>query len=284
MEAIKKKIAALKMEMDAANEKVDANETKAKQEDFRADMLNDETRDLGKKLIQLEHDYEVSKTNLETSTVTLEQCEKSYTKAEQDRTTMTKRVQEIEVNLAKKEELRLLAAAKLLRATELKDDAQRMCNVLEDRNRLDQERMEKLTVELKDARLIAEDADTKSEEISGKLSFVEEELEAAEERVKNSEAKIIEREDELFIVQNIFKSLEVSEQKANQRVADSKVQLKELKAKLKAAEKRAILAEKTVKLLQKEVDLKEDELREEKEKCKAILDDMDLTFAEMTGY
>lgn len=38
---------------------------------------------------------------------------------------MTKRVQEIEVNLAKKEELRLLAAAKLLRATELKDDAQR---------------------------------------------------------------------------------------------------------------------------------------------------------------
>lgn len=80
MEAIKKKIAALKMEMDAANEKVDANETKAKQEDFRADMLNDETRDLGKKLIQLEHDYEVSKVNLETSTVTLEQCEKSYTK------------------------------------------------------------------------------------------------------------------------------------------------------------------------------------------------------------
>ncbi|KAK0088949.1 hypothetical protein PV325_010137 [Microctonus aethiopoides] len=284
MEAIKKKIAALKMEMDAANEKVDANETKAKQEDFRADMLNDETRDLGKKLIQLEHDYEVSKVSLETSTAALEQCEKSYTKAEQDRTTMTKRVQEIEVNLAKKEELRLLAAAKLLRATELKDDAQRMCNVLEDRNRLDQERMEKLTAELKDARLIAEDADTKSEEISGKLSFVEEELEAAEERVKNSEAKIIEREDELFIVQNIFKSLEVSEQKANQRVADSKVQLKELKAKLKAAEKRAILAEKTVKLLQKEVDLKEDELREEKEKCKAILDDMDLTFAEMTGY
>lgn len=66
-----------------------------------------------------------------------------------------------------------------------------MCNVLEDRNRLDQERMEKLTAELKDARLIAEDADTKSEEISGKLSFVEEELEAAEERVKNSEAFVL---------------------------------------------------------------------------------------------
>ncbi|XP_057335415.1 tropomyosin-2-like [Microplitis mediator] len=284
MEAIKKKIAALKMEMDAANEKVEANETKVKQEDFRADLLLDEARALAQKLITLERDYEVAKVNLETTTVALETCEKAYAKAEQDRTTLTKRVQEIELSLTKKEELRLLAATKLIRATELADDAQRMCNVLEDRNRIVQEHMAKLTEELKDVRLIAEDADAKSEEISEKLSLVEEELEAAEERVKNSEAKIIEREDELFIVQNIFKSLEVAEKKANQRVTDSKLLVKELKASLKAAEKRAIHAEKTVRALQKEVDRKEDELREEKEKCKAILDDMDLTFAEMTGY
>lgn len=64
----------------------------------------------------------------------------------------------------------------------------RMCNVLTDRSRLDEERMEKLTSELKDARLIAEDADAKSDEIAKKLQFVEEELEAAEERVKTSEA------------------------------------------------------------------------------------------------
>lgn len=87
------------------------------------------------------------------------------------------------------------------------------------------------------------------------------------------------------------------------------MQLKELKKKLKAAEKRAILAERTVKKLLKEVDMKEgrfrvestnrcfvvhivprnnysvsDELREEKEKYKAVCDDMDATFAEMTGY
>lgn len=65
-----------------------------------------------------------------------------------------------------------------------------MCNVLEDRNRIVQEHMAKLTEELKDVRLIAEDADTKSEETSEKLSLVEEELEAAEERVKNSEASV----------------------------------------------------------------------------------------------
>lgn len=50
--------------------------------------------------------------------------------------------------------------------------------------------MMKLTEELKDARLIAEDADSKSDEIARKLQFVEEELEAAEERVKTSEAYV----------------------------------------------------------------------------------------------
>lgn len=284
MEAIKKKIAALKKEMDFANETVETNETKARLENMRADKLNDEVRDLQKKLAQLERDYEVAKANLERSTADLEQCEKSWSRAEQDRTTLTKRVQEIEASLTKKEELRLTAQTKLGRASELADDARRMCKVLEDRSRLDEERMEKLMQELKDARLIAEDADAKSEEISKKLQLVEEELEGAEERVKTSEAKIIEREDELFIVQNIVKSLEVSEEKANQRVEDFKLQLKELKKKLRAAEKRAILAERTVKKLLKEVDMKEDELREEKEKYKAVCDDMDATFAEMTGY
>ncbi|XP_029677986.1 tropomyosin-2-like [Formica exsecta] len=284
MEAIKKKIAALKLEMDVASEKVEVNETKAKQENIRADRLNDDLRDLEKKLVQMERDYSVTKANLEQSTADLEQCEKSWSKAEQDRTILTKKVQEIEASLHKKEELRLSAQTKLARATELADDAQRMCNVLADRSRLDEERMGKLMSELKDARLIAEDADAKSDEIARKLQFVEEELEAAEERVKTSEAKIIEREDELFIVQNIVKSLEVSEEKANQRVEEFKIQLKSLKKKLKEAEKRAITAERTVKTLLKEVDMKEDELREEKEKYKAVCDDMDLTFAEMTGY
>lgn len=284
MEAIKKKIAALKLEMEAAIEKVELNETKAKQENMRADKLNDEVRDLQKRLVQLEKDYDTAKTQLDQSTADLEQCEKSWSRAEQDRTTLTKRVQEIEASLTKKEELRLTAQVKLARASELADDARRMCKVLEDRSRLDEERTEKLMAELKDARLIAEDADAKSDEIARKLQFVEEELEGAEERVKTSEAKIVEREDELFIVQNIVKSLEVSEEKANQRVEEFKVQLKALKKKLKEAEKRAILAERTVKALLKEVDTKEDELREEKEKYKAVCDDMDATFAEMTGY
>lgn len=58
----------------------------------------------------------------------------------------------------------------------------------------------------------------------------------------------------LQVVGNSLKSLEVSEEKANQRVEEFKKQLKTLTGKLKEAEARAEYAEKTVKKLQKEVD------------------------------
>lgn len=69
----------------------------------------------------------------------------------------------------------------------------RICRVLENRSKLDEERMDYLTAQLKGARLEAEDADAKSEQISRQLAFVEDELEATEERVKCTEAYVSQR-------------------------------------------------------------------------------------------
>lgn len=119
--------------------------------------------------------------------------------------------------------------------------------MLENRSKLDEERMDFLTAQLKEARLEAEDADSKSEQMSRQLALVEDELEVVEERVKSTEAyvlvdiffvlhppptsastsaseslkpetfancrKIAEKEDKLRIVGGILKSLEVSEEK-----------------------------------------------------------------------
>ena len=63
----------------------------------------------------------------------------------------------------------------------------------------------------------------------------------------------MELEEELRVVANNLKSLEVSEEKANQREASNKEQIKTLTAKLKQAEARAEFAEKSVQKLQKEV-------------------------------
>lgn len=84
-----------------------------------------------------------------------------------------------------------------------------MCQVLENRSQQDEARMDQLTNQLKEARMLAEDADTKSDEVSRKLAFVEDELEVAEDRVRSGEAKIMELEEELkvrthWISQNII--------------------------------------------------------------------------------
>jgi len=113
---------------------------------------------------------------------------------------------------------------------------------------------------------------------------VEAELERAEERAETGETKIMELEEELRVVGNNLKSLEVSEEKANQREVSYKEQIKSLTAKLKQAEARAEFADKSVQKLQKEVDRLEDELVGEQEKLKAINEELEQTFAEMSGY
>ena len=77
----------------------------------------------------------------------------------------------------------------------------------------DESRMEALENQLKEARMLAEEADKKYDECAKKLATVEGDLDRAEERADTSEHKIIELEEELRVVGNNLKSLEVSEEK-----------------------------------------------------------------------
>jgi len=114
--------------------------------------------------------------------------------------------------------------------------------------------------------------------------MVEADLERAEERAEAGENKIVELEEELRVVGNNLKSLEVSEEKALQREESYEEQIRVLTQRLKEAETRAEFAERSVQKLQKEVDRLEDELVHEKEKYKAISEELDQTFQELSGY
>jgi len=107
--------------------------------------------------------------------------------------------------------------------------------------------------------------------------MMEQDLERAEERAEHSDAKIVELEEELRVVGNNLKSLEVSEEKATQREETFEEQVKGLGAQLKEAEARAEFAERSVQKLQKEVDRLEDDLTGEKEKNKHLQEEMEAT-------
>ena len=59
-------------------------------------------------------------------------------------------------------------------------------------------------------------------QVARKLAMVEADLERAEERAETGESKIVELEEELRVVGNNLKSLEVSEEKVNKRTSKLK--------------------------------------------------------------
>uniref|UniRef100_A0AC35FJA2 Tropomyosin n=1 Tax=Panagrolaimus sp. PS1159 TaxID=55785 RepID=A0AC35FJA2_9BILA len=94
-------------------------------------------------------------------------------------------------------------------------------------------------------------------------------------------SKIVELEEELRVVGNNLKSLEVSEEKALQREDAYEEQIRNLSARLKEAETRAEFAERSVQKLQKEVDRLEDELLVEKERVRNLTAEIEQTVQEI---
>ncbi|XP_046749559.1 tropomyosin Tod p 1.0102 isoform X3 [Diprion similis] len=198
-------------------------------------------------------------------------------RAESEVAALNRRIQLLEEDLERSEERLATATAKLAEASQAADESERARKVLENRSLADEERMDALENQLKEARFLAEEADKKYDEVARKLAMVEADLERAEERAEAGESKIVELEEELRVVGNNLKSLEVSEEKATQREETFEGQVKILDSQLKEAEARAEFAERSVQKLQKEVDRLEDDLVAEREKNKLLQEEMEST-------
>merc|ERR1719347_2173646 len=214
----------------------------------------------------------------------LAEKEASLLNAESEVNNLNRRTTGLEEDYEKSEERLVTATTKNAEASQAADDANRMKKVLENRCLADQERMESLESQLKEARFLAEEADRKYDEVSKKLADVEADLERAEDRADTGETKVVELEEELRVVGNNLKSLGNAEEHANAREIVYKDRIASLTKKCKQADARVEYAERTVQKLQKEVDRLEDELSVEHEKYKGMTDELDETFNELSGY
>uniref|UniRef100_A0A1A9W718 Tropomyosin n=1 Tax=Glossina brevipalpis TaxID=37001 RepID=A0A1A9W718_9MUSC len=204
-------------------------------------------------------------------------------RAESEVAALNRRIQLLEEDLERSEERLGSATAKLSEASQAADESERARKILENRALADEERMDALENQLKEARFLAEEADKKYDEVARKLAMVEADLERAEERAEQGENKIVELEEELRVVGNNLKSLEVSEEKAGNTQRLIEQEIVQIKVNLETAEARAEFAERSVQKLQKEVDRLEDELIIEKERFAIIGDSLDLAFVEFMG-
>merc|ERR1739838_844336 len=284
MEAIKKKMQSMKVEKDNACDRCDVAEEASKAAKVRADKAEDEVAELVAKSKQLETELDMTGERFGIVSLQLEEKGKTLLAAEAEMNSLNRRVQGLEEDLENTEVKLVAALAKFDKAGTACDDSERAKKVFQNKSEDDEKRITVLEKELKEAREKAEAADNTYDEVNKKLVQCEGDLEKAEERADVGETKITELEEELRVVANNLKSLEVAEEKANTREKTYKEQIKTLTAKLKQAEARAEFADKSVQKLQKEVGRLEDELVTEQEKFKAITEELEQTFAEMSGY
>merc|ERR1712060_379762 len=186
---------------------------------IRKDKGEEEFTELSLKARTLEIDLDKYAEKLEKQVMAQESKEAQVLAAEAEFNRLNRRVQELEEDLEITEQKYVLAIQKYDKAATAADDSDRMAKVLQNRATEDEAKLVGLSDELKKAQHRAEDADRKYDEAQKKMVTAEAQLEIDGERADVSEFKIIELEEELKVVANNLKSLEVSEDKANQREA-----------------------------------------------------------------
>merc|ERR1712062_541896 len=140
MDAIKKKMQAMKVEKDNAMDRSDVCEQAAKDAKVRAAKAEEEVAELVKKSQQLEVELDQTKEELATTTQKLDDKEKALLAAEMEVNSLNRRVQALEGDLEICEDKLLLATQKLDKAATAADDSDRMRKVLEARAVQDEER------------------------------------------------------------------------------------------------------------------------------------------------
>merc|ERR1719341_2893523 len=184
-------------------------------------------------------------------------------------------------DMEKKEERLAKATLELAAACLRADQSVRKRTELENGVSSNEESIDSLEKQLRDAQFMHGESERKYEDISRKLSTLEADFARGNERADGSEKKIRDIEEELTVVGKNLQQLEVGEEQTRIREEKLQVQITELRNKLKASEYRGEQAEMNIQRLNVRIDQVEEDLLSEKYKIKKISDDLNQTFEDM---
>lgn len=207
---------------------------------------DEEMQELQKKLQQIQFDCEMAESALKESISNLESSEKQAIEAEAEVQSLTKSIRLQEDDLEQTETRLQEATFKLEEAIKAADESERTRKVLETRSVGDVERIGQLEEQLKEAKFIAEEADRKCDDATRKLAITEVDLERSEHRLESEDYKILALEEELMVVGNNVKSLEISEQEGFLKEEMFEESLRDLSEKLRMVSILVILSMKSL--------------------------------------
>merc|ERR1711862_1005305 len=161
MEAIKKKVQAMKVEKDNLCDSCDEVEQKMKEASIRREKAEEEFTELNMKSKTLEIDLDKFAEKLEKQIMAQESKEAQVLAAEAEFNRLNRRVQELEEDLEITEQKYVLAIQNYDKAATAADDSDRMAKVLQNRATEYETKLSGLADELKKAQNRAEEADKK---------------------------------------------------------------------------------------------------------------------------
>merc|ERR1712080_248707 len=150
MEAIKKKMQAMKVEKDNACDRVDKCEEACKAARLRASKAEDEVDELMTKARQLETELDLTNERFGLVSIQLDEKEKMLASAELEMNSLNRRVSGLEEDLEKTEEKMVAARGKLDKAATASDDSERAKKVFQSKADEDEKRIAALEKALKE--------------------------------------------------------------------------------------------------------------------------------------
>ena len=285
MDAIRKKMQSLKTETDTMTSQADRWELESADANKRADKLDEDIRQIQKKIGNLEIKFDEAFEKLTQVTTKNEEKDKDWKAAEEEVNNLNRRMLLVEEEVKRRDTEMANMVMELCHISKSADTSAKQVKVLQSKNLTDEVLLEELDKDVKEAKFMYEDSEKKFVEMSRRLGVMEDELKRALERAALADERNISLEEKLRQVGENMKLLEVSEEKALAREERYKENIHSVMQRLKEADKRAEYGEMNITKLNIRIDEIEDEIVREKLKLKHLSDQLSDTFDDiLTRY
>jgi len=284
MEAIRKKMLSLKGSKEASADTEKSLQNRVVELNNLLKARDDEILQLGKKMMQVENKLDDAVEGNARAVLALEEAEKQQLINEEEVSALQRRCSLLDTDLVTTENRLTVESAKLAEAAAAAEAVEIHRKTLESKSFINDEKIDSLDERIITAQGIALVSTRNHEEAGRKLGMTQVELDRTNEKAIEYEAKIQELEEQLNIVGQNMKTLELSETNALKRHEEYEEKIRDLTLNLKFTEIQASAAEREAAKLQQELELLTADLSDWKEKYQEICVELEQTFNEMAGY
>jgi len=284
MEAIRKKMISLKNSKEAAADGEKSLQNSIKEMNAVLEKRDHEILQIGKKIMKIENALDDTMEKLEAAGLGLEEAGKQELINEEEVSALQRRSSLLDDDVNTQEGRLAVETQKLTEAAAAAEAVEIQRKHLEGLSYVNDERMDDLEGRIVIAQGVALTSTRNAEEIARKLAMTQSDLDRSNDKDKECEAKIQELEDQLNVVGQNMKTLELSEMNSLKRLDDAEEKIRDLIMNNKFTEIQAAAAEREAAKLTQELELLLVDLGDWKDKYQEICVELEQTFNEMAGY